>query len=122
MVAIEQDLELPQQWGIYRVDLGQRVGTRPGKVRPCLAIQPREFAGAGLASSVVLPLTSRVVPAAHPLRVHLPAGIGGLRVPSDAMVDQLMAVGHDRFRGHIGDLPEALRDDVRAALREFLDL
>jgi mRNA-degrading endonuclease toxin of MazEF toxin-antitoxin module len=62
------------------------------------------------------------VPDAAPLRVHVPEGSAGLRAASDIIVDQLMAAGHDRFRGLIGELPDALRDDVRAALREFLNL
>jgi mRNA interferase MazF len=114
--------DLPRRWGVYRVDLAQRVGSRPGKLRPCLAIQPNEFAEAGLTSSVILPLTSRLVDDALPLRVRIPAGVAGLHRASDAMVDQLMACGHEHFRELLGELPEALRDDVRAAVREFLDL
>ena len=104
------------------MDLGQRVGSRPGKLRPCVVVQPREFAEAGLPSSVVLPLTTQVVKNAFPLRVHVPAGVAGVVRPSDIIVDQVMACGNERFRAVIGELPEALQDAVRAALREFLEL
>jgi mRNA interferase MazF len=112
----------PRRWGIYTVDLGQRIGSRPGKLRPCLAIQPSEFGEGLLPSTVVLPLTTRVIADAFPMRVHVPAGTAGLRAASDVMVDQLFACGNEWFRREVGELPEALRDDVREALREFLDL
>jgi mRNA-degrading endonuclease toxin of MazEF toxin-antitoxin module len=36
----------PRRWYVYVVDLAPRVGTNPGKQRPCVAIQPSEFAAA----------------------------------------------------------------------------
>ncbi len=49
-----------QRWHLYTVDVEPRVGTKPGKQRPCLVIQPSEFAEGGLASTVILPLTTRL--------------------------------------------------------------
>ena len=51
---------LPRRWHLYIVNLEPRVGTKPGKQRPCLAVQPSEFGEAGLESTVVLPLTTRI--------------------------------------------------------------
>ena len=114
---------LPKRGHVYLVDLEPRVGSKPGKRRPCLAIQPTAFADAGLASTVVLPLTTRVVAGeAFPLRVRVPAGACGLAAESDVMIDQILAWDHDRFRKELGPLPDGLQDDVRRALREFLDL
>jgi mRNA interferase MazF len=115
--------ELPRRWGIYLVDLAQRVGSRPGKVRPCLAIQPGELAAIGLTSTIVLPLTTRLaVTDAFPLRIRIPAGTAGLRATSEVMVDQIIACGNAYFRERIGILPVALRGDVRDALRDLLEL
>lgn len=114
---------IPTQWHVYIVDLEPRVGTKPGKQRPCLAIQPTEFAESGLESTVVLPLSTRVTKAdAFPLRVRVPKGTCGLRRDSDLLIDQILAWDNSLFRKELGALPEALRDDVRVALREFLDL
>jgi mRNA interferase MazF len=114
---------VPQRWHIYVVALDPRVGTKPGKQRPCLAIQPTEFGDAGLPSTVVLPLTTRVAKEdAFPLRVRVPAGTCGLGHDSDILVDQILAWDNDLFRRDLGALPEAVRDDVRRALLEFLDL
>lgn len=114
---------VPQRWHVYVVALDPRVGTKPGKQRPCLAIQPTEFAEAGLPSTVVLPLTTKVVREdAFPLRVRIPAGVCGLTRNSDILVDQMLAWDNTLFRRDLGPVPESLRDEVRQALLEFLDL
>lgn len=114
---------VPRCWHVYVVDLEPRVGTKPGKQRPCVAIQPTEFAEAGLASTVVLPLTTKVVQgAAFPLRVRVPKGIVGVDRESDILVDQILAWDNAGFRRELGVLPDGLQEEVRAALREFLDL
>lgn len=113
----------PRRWHIYVVDLEPRVGTKPGKQRPCLAIQPAEFGDGGLRSTVVLPLTTHVVDGdAFPLRVRIRAGVCGLVRDSDLLVDQILAWDNELFRTDLGLLPEALQEEVRRALLEFLDL
>ena len=113
----------PRRWHVYIVDLEPRVGTKPGKQRPCLAIQPTEFSEAGLRSTVVLPLTTRVVDGeAFPLRVRVRAGVCRFTKDSDILVDHMLAWDNELFRRDLGPLPEALQDDVRRALLEFLDL
>lgn len=114
---------MPKQWHLYVVDLEPRVGTKPGKQRPCLAIQPVEFTEAGLTSTVVLPLTTKIVPEdAFPLRVRIPQGTAGLGQESDVMIDQILAWDNTLFRRELGVLPEALREEIRSALADFLDL
>lgn len=103
--------------------LDPRVGTKPGKQRACLAIQPTEFGETGLPSTVVLPLTTKIVSEdAFPLRVRVPAGSCGLSRDSDILVDQMLAWDNELFRRDLGPAPEAVRDEVRRALLEFLDL
>ncbi len=114
---------LPRRWHLYVVDLEPRVGTKPGKQRPCLAIQPSEFCEAGLESTVVLPLTTRIVEDdAFPLRVRIPKGVCGLEKESDVLVDQILAWDNSLFHKELGILPEALIERVSAALRDFLDV
>ena len=112
----------PQQWHVYVVDLEPRVGTKPRKQRPCVAIQPTAFAEAGLPSTMILPLSTRLVDDAFPLRVRLAKGTCGLKSDSDVLVDQMLAWDNGLFRRDMGELPEALQQDVCAAVREFLDL
>ena len=114
---------VPRPWHLYIVDLEPRVGTKPGKQRPCLAIQPSEFADAGLESTVVLPLTTKLAPEdAFPLRVRIPKGTCGLERDSEVLVDQILAWDNSLFHKELGVLPEALIEKVTAALRDFLDI
>jgi mRNA interferase MazF len=114
---------VPRRWHLYVVALDPRVGTKPGKQRPCLAIQPTEFAEAGLPSTVVLPLTTNVVSEdAFPLRVRIAAGTSGLTRDSDILIDQILAWDNELFRRDLGPIPEAVQDEVRRALLEFMDL
>ncbi len=113
---------IPKRWHIYTVDLEPRVGTKPGKQRPCLVVQPDEFAENGLKSAVVLPLTSKVIEEdAFPLRVRIPHGVAGLTHPSDILIDQILAWDNSLFRQELGVLPEGLIETVKAALKDFLD-
>ena len=112
----------PKRWYVYIVDLTPRVGAKPGKQCPCVAIQPSEFGAAGHPSTVILPLTTRVLgDAAYPLRVSIPAGTAGIQRGSEVLVDQILAWDNALFREELGVLPEALQERVRAALTEFLD-
>jgi len=113
----------PKRWHIYTVDLEPRVGTKPGKQRPCLAIQPNEFVEAGLKSTVVIPITSKITPGnAFPLRVTIPKDIAGLVHASDLLIDQILAWDNTLFRQEMGALPEYLIEEVKAAIMDFLDL
>jgi len=114
---------VPLRWHLYIVDLEPRIGTRPGKQRPCLAIQPSEFGEGGLESTVVLPLTTKLTPGdAFPLRVRIPKGTCSLDSDSEVLVDQILAWDNSLFRRELGLLPEALVDSVKAALKDFLDI
>ncbi|PIP95357.1 MAG: taxon MazF [Bdellovibrio sp. CG12_big_fil_rev_8_21_14_0_65_39_13] len=113
---------IPKKWFVYVVDLEPRVGTKPGKQRPCLCIQPSEFCEMGLKSAVVLPITTNVKKKAKPLRVNVAKGICQLSKESDVMVDQMLAWDVSLFREELGELPLHLQEEVRVALLDFLDL
>ena len=113
----------PRKWHVYVVDLDPRVGTKPGKRRPCLAIQPNEFHQAGLQSTVVIPLTTKVLREdAYPLRVRVPRGSCLLEKESELLIDQILAWDNSLFREDLGPIPEAIQDKVREALIDFLEL
>jgi mRNA interferase MazF len=113
----------PGCWRLWVVNLEPWVGSKPGKQRPCLTVQPSAFGEAGLSSTVILPLTTKVVGGdAFPLRVHVPAGVCGLEKASDVMVDQILAWDNTLFVRDMGPFPVALLDRIKDALRTFLDL
>lgn len=114
---------IPEKWHIYIVDLESRVGTKPGKQRPCVCIQPTELSEAGLKSSVILPLTTNVIDQdAFPLRIKVPKLTCGLKQESEILVDQILAWDHSLFRKDLGLIPEFLQEQITLALRDFLDL
>ena len=113
----------PERWHLYIVDLEPRIGSKPGKQRPCLCIQPSEFCEAGINSAVVLPLTTKTLNEdAFPLRVRVNAGTCGLQKNSDILVDQILAWDISLFRDDLGVIPEGLQEIVKSAVRDFLDL
>lgn len=115
--------EAPRCWHLYVVDLGSRVGSKPGKHRPCLAIQPDAVSAFGLRSTVVLPCTTRLAAEpVFPFRVRVAGGTCGLRRDSDVVVDQILAWDNSLFGDDLGEIPEAIQEEVRRALAEFLDL
>ncbi len=113
----------PKQWHVFVVDLEPRVGTKPGKQRPCLVIQPSIFSESGLSSTVILPLTSRISKEnTFPLRVSIPKGTCGLEAKSEILIDQIIAWDNSLFREDLGEIPELIQLEVKSAIREFLDL
>ena len=105
------------------VDLEPRVGTKPGKQRPWIAIQPSEFLEASLKSTVVIPLTTKLTQGdTFPLRNPIPKGVCRLKTQSEALIDQILAWDNTRFREDLGELPEALQGAIKKALADFLDL
>jgi mRNA interferase MazF len=114
---------ISHQWHLYIADLEPRVGTKPGKQRPCLAIQPSEFSEAGLDSTLILPLATKLTPGdAFPLRMRIPQGTCGLESDSDLLVDQMLAWDNSLFRKELGLRAEPLIEKAKAALKDFLDL
>ena len=113
----------PKRWHIYIVDLNPRIGTKPGKQRPCLAIQPEEVGRAGLRSTVVIPLTTKLVgEKAYPLRVRIPKGTCRLDQESELIIDQILAWNNGLFRDDLGEISEDMRENVKQAITDFLDL
>ena len=112
-----------KQWHVYLVNLNPKAGTKPGKLRPCLAIQPDYFAEND--STVILPLTSQIeenVQDFFPLRIRINAGVAGLISSSDLLMEQILAWDNKKFISELGVLPDFYRDEVKFALKEFLDL
>ncbi len=114
---------IPKRWYIYTVDLEPRIGKKAGKQRPCLVVQPTEFSEGGLKSTVVIPITSKIIEGdTFPLRVKIPRGVAGLKNMSDLLIDQILAWDNSFFRQELGILPDDLIDRVKAALKDFLEL
>jgi mRNA interferase MazF len=114
---------LPKRWHLYTIDLEPRIGTKPGKQRPCLCIQPTEFCAAGLGSALIIPLTTNLQKEdTFPIRVRVPKGTCGLEKDSEALIEQILAWDITLFKKELGEIPDGLQELIKAAIRDFLDL
>ena len=113
---------MPDRGEIWVADLNPRRGTEPGKTRPVLIVQAQALLDAGHPSTLVAPLTTRLVNDAEPLRIRISAA-GDLQRDSDALVDQLRAIDNRRLiRGPLARVGPRVIAKVGQALLEVLDL
>ena len=75
-------------------------GTEPGKIRPCLSIQSDLLNDANHPSTTVIPLTSRLVDDAAPLRYRISAR-DQLQSASEAMLDQIRSIDNRRISAEV---------------------
>ena len=81
---------------VWLADLNPRRGTEPGKTRPVLIIQNQALLEAGHPSTLVIPLTTRLIENAAPLRLRLSAR-DRLDRDSDLLIDQIRAIDNQRL-------------------------
>jgi mRNA interferase MazF len=81
---------------VWLADLNPRQGTEPGKTRPVLIIQHQALLDAGHPSTLIIPLTTRLIEDAAPLRLRLNAR-DRLERDSDLLIDQIRAIDNQRL-------------------------
>ena len=86
----------PQRGSIYLANFNPAKGSEPGKVRPCLVIQTDSLNESGHRTIAVLPLTTRILDNALPMRVTIEAR-DNLKQTSQIMLDQIRAFDVRRF-------------------------
>lgn len=107
---------------IWLADLNPRRGTEPGKTRPVLIVQAQALLDAEHPSTLVVPLTTRLIEGAEPLRVRIRAS-GTLKRDSDALIDQVRAIDNRRLiHGPWLRLQPQQLDVIAHALIEVLEL
>ena len=113
---------MPDRGDVWLANLNPRHGTEPGKTRPVLVVQAQALLSAGHPSTLVVPLTTKLVDDAEPLRVRVRA-TARLRRDSDLLMDQLRAIDDRRLvRGPMARLSRPVMARVNEALMEILDL
>jgi len=81
---------------VWLADLDPRQGSEPGKTRPVLIIQNQALLDADHPSILVIPLTTRLIEDAAPLRLRLNAR-DRLERDFDLLVDQICAIDNRRL-------------------------
>ncbi len=107
---------------IWLANLEPGHGTEPGKTRPVLVVQSQALLDVDHPSTLVVPLTTKLIEGAEPLRIRVPAS-AGIDRDSDLLIDQLRPIDNRRlYKGPVALLsPEAMKV-VNQAIREVLDL
>lgn len=106
-----------EQYDLWLANLNPGKGTEPGKTRPVVVVQTDLLNDFHL-STLICPVTTKVNPELHLLRVHLAKT--GLEKPSDILVDQIRAIDNQRLIKRLGKLNkkqvEALKRNIRIVL------
>ena len=107
---------------IWLANLNPGRGTAPGKTRPVLIVQAQALLDVEHPSTLVMPLTTRLIDGAEPLRIRARAA-GAMRRDSDLLIDQVRAIDNRRLsKGPLLRLTDAAMTRVDAAIAEVLDL
>jgi mRNA interferase MazF len=116
-------INAPYQWQLVRVQFDPVRGSEQAGIRPALIVSD-ETVNAAISLVTVLPATSlkpgRFI---YDTEALLPAGIAGQPNDSIVMAHQVRAISKERLLTSYGYLnDETLREQVRSALRTYLDL
>ena len=111
-----------KQFDIWIADLNPRIGTEAGKTRPVIVVQTNLLNKIPHPSSVVCPLTSKVLSKSDLLRVHLKKGTANLHQDCDILIDQVRAIDNRRLIKRVGKLPAFINDKIKENLGIVLDL
>ena len=111
-----------KKWNVYLADLNPRFGTEAGKLRPVVVIQTDLLNEAGHPSTLICPLTTKVLPKAKWMRIHLEKGEAGLKEASDILIDQIRAIDNKRFQKELGRILKESQIHMRESFRAILDL
>lgn len=112
---------MPLQWTVIEADLDPIRGSEQRGVRPVLIVSNEEF-NQSVRNVTVLPLTS-TRRRLYPSEVFLPSQRAGQPLDSIVMAHQIRTISKERLGRPLGSLQDtALRDQVRDAMSEHLDL
>ncbi len=107
---------------VWLTDLNPRRSAEPAKTMPVLLIQHQALLDAGHPSTLVVPLTNRLVDNAAPLRLRVRAR-ERLEHDCDLLIDQLRAIDSRLLvEGPLAHLDAAEMSQVYAAILEIMGI
>ena len=107
---------------IWIANLNPTRGTESGKCRPVLVLQNQVLLDIKHPSTIVIPLTTRLVDDAEPLRIRVKSE-GQLEKNSDLLIDQIRAIDNKRFiSGPLLHCSEHVMEKVYSALSEVMGI
>ncbi|MBS0359161.1 MAG: type II toxin-antitoxin system PemK/MazF family toxin [Proteobacteria bacterium] len=99
---------------IWLANLNPTSGTEPGKTRPVLIIQNQALLDIQHPSTLIIPLTTRLIENAEPLRLRVKAQ-EKLNEESDLLIDQMRAIDNKRLT--VGPLAQCDLDFMQLVYR-----
>ncbi|MCK4870835.1 MAG: type II toxin-antitoxin system PemK/MazF family toxin [Gammaproteobacteria bacterium] len=107
---------------IWTANLDPRNGTEPGKKRPVLIIQDQTMLDMLHPSTIIIPLTTKLIDNLEPLRIRIKAQTS-LKKDSDLLMDQIRAIDNSRLiTGPIAKLDNLLMHKAYRAIAEILGI
>lgn len=101
---------------MYWADFGEPRGSAPAYVRPVVVIQGDQFNQSAIATTVVCSFSTNAALRMAPGNVWVPAGVGGLRDDSVAVVSQIATIDRADLVDYIGRLPADVLREVMAGV------
>jgi mRNA interferase MazF len=98
------------------------MGSAPGFRRPALVVQSDKFNGSGIATAVIVALTTNLALAAMPGNVLVKKSEAGLPKDSVVNVSQIATIDKSQLGELAGELPVSLLHEVDVGLRLVLAL
>ncbi len=116
-------INAPYQWQMVRADFDPVRGSEQAGTRPALIVS-REAINTSLTVVAVVSVTTwRPGRSIRSTEVLLPAGLAGQPNTSVVMAQQVRVIAKERLLTSYGYLnDEALREQIRVALKTYLDL
>jgi len=107
---------------IWLANLNPSRGTEAGKSRPVLIIQNQALLDILHPSTLIIPLTTKLVEDAMPLRIRIKAA-GKLKKDSDLLIDQIRAIDNNRLiSGPLLHCHNSLMESVYQAVSEVMGM
>ena len=107
---------------IWLANLNPGKGTEPGKTRPVLIIQCQDLLDVSHPSTLIIPLTTKLIEKAEPLRCRILAEERLIK-DSDLLVDQIRAIDNKRLvDGPLLQCPLPLMTQIDRCIAEIFGL
>ncbi len=105
---------------LWLANLNPTRGTEAGKYRPVLIIQNQVLLEISHPSTLIIPLTTKLIDNAKPLRIRIPAQ-DGLKKDSDLMIDHIRAIDNKRLvEGPLLKTSHTFMEQVYSAISETI--
>jgi mRNA interferase MazF len=109
-----------RQGEIWLANLNPTRGTEAGKCRPVLVVQDQALLDIHHPSTLIIPLTTRLIDNAEPLRVRIKPR-EKLEKESDLLIDQIRAIDNKRLiEGPLARCSATLMEAVYHAISEVM--